>query len=147
MASCPNRCKHCWLGHAPNKILSKDDLRYVSEEFTKYSENMTVNSWYREPDYRDCYKELWELEKSLSTQSPQRFELCSVWRMAHDPEYIKWLEKFDIKTYQLTLFGLETKTDYYTERKGAFDDLLYSTELLLENELVPRWQIYKSRQC
>lgn len=142
MAGCPNRCKHCWIGHAPNKRLPQDDLRYVAEEFAKFSENMTVTSWYREPDYRDDYKELWELENSLSTQPPQRFELCSIWRMVRDPQYIKWLKTFDIKKYQLSFFGLENKTDYYTGRKGAFSDLFYATKMLLENELMPRWQIF-----
>lgn len=79
------RCKHCWIGHAPNKRLSQDDLRYVAKEFFKFSEEMTVTSWYREPDFRDDYKKLWELENSLSTQSPQRFELCSIWRMVRNP--------------------------------------------------------------
>jgi MoaA/NifB/PqqE/SkfB family radical SAM enzyme len=115
---------------------------YVAEEFSKYSDKMTVNSWYREPDYRDDYKELWELEQSLSTHPPQRFELCSIWRLARDKEYIKWLKSFDIKTYQLSFFGMEDTTDYYTGRKGAFKNLLYATELLLENGLLPRWQIF-----
>ena len=30
MAGCPNRCRHCWLGHAPNGHLTDDDLRFVA---------------------------------------------------------------------------------------------------------------------
>jgi len=143
MAGCPNRCKHCWIGHTPNKMLTQSDLAYVANEFKDYCNELVVNSWCREPDFRDDYKELWELENELSINSvPQRYELLSFWRLYRDKEYIEWLKGFDIKRYQLTFFGMEDKTDYYTGRKGAFNELIYTTELLLENGLMPRWQVF-----
>lgn len=50
MAGCPNRCKHCWLGHTANGSLGKDDLRFVAREFRPFTEKLEVASWYREPD-------------------------------------------------------------------------------------------------
>ena len=29
MAGCPNRCRHCWLGHTPNKRIPEETLREV----------------------------------------------------------------------------------------------------------------------
>lgn len=143
MSGCPNRCKHCWLGHAPNHTLSQDDLTFLAQQFRPYTDNLLVSSWYREPDYRDDYKKLWELENKLSTPgAPTRFELLSIWRIARDKDYLKWAKKLGTLKCQLTLFGLEEKTDYYTGRKGAFKDLIYATEALLDNGMIPRWQIF-----
>ena len=36
---------------------------------------------------------------------------------------------------------MEEKTDYYTGRAGAFNELIYATNLLLDNGLFPRWQV------
>ena len=33
MAGCPTRCKHCWLGSAPNGHMAADDLRYLLRRF------------------------------------------------------------------------------------------------------------------
>ncbi|MGI6376472.1 MAG: hypothetical protein ACOX3S_10785 [Anaerolineae bacterium] len=33
MAGCPNRCRHCWLGVAPNGRLTRDDLCYLAVRY------------------------------------------------------------------------------------------------------------------
>ncbi len=143
MAGCPNMCRHCWLGHSKNMMLEQEDLIFVSEKFRKLSEELTVYSWFREPDYRDDYKELWGLENKLSfIAKPERFELLSVWRLNRDRDYLSWLKTLDVICYQLTFFGMEEKTDYYTGRKGAFKELLCATEMLLNNGFIPRWQAF-----
>ena len=65
MAGCPNRCKHCWVGHWPNGKLTEDDLRYVADQFRPYTACLVVDDWYREPEYRDNYREMWELRQKL----------------------------------------------------------------------------------
>ena len=143
MQGCPNRCRHCWIGHSPNKKQPLRALEYAAKEFYSYCDKLEVYSWYREPDFRDDYTKLWELENELSKNcSPQRYELLSVWRLNRDKKYIEWLKGFDISTYQLTFFGMEDKTDYYTGRKGAFKELIDATDILLENGMVPRWQVF-----
>ena len=59
-----------------------------------------------------------------------------------DPNYIDWLKDFDVKVYQLTLFGLETNTDHYIGRKGAFNEIINATNILLDNGFIPRWQYF-----
>lgn len=143
MAGCPNRCKHCWIGHFKNSNMKNSDLEYVAREFYNYCNSLAVYSWYREPDFKSNYKELWELDNKLSKNtSPERFELLSFWRINRDEEYVKWAYELGVRTCQLTFFGLEEKTDYYIGRKGAFKELINSTKILLKNNIAPRWQIF-----
>lgn len=117
MYGCPNRCKHCWVGHSSNGNLTKDDLIFVAEKFRPFTNALTVYDWYREPDYRDNYQELWDLCSRLSDVRENHFELISVWRIVRDREYVKWLSALGLKKAQLTLFGGQEKTDLYTGRE------------------------------
>ena len=47
-----------------------------------------------------------------------------------------------VKTVQLTFFGLEETTDRFVGRTGAFRELVQATELLIANEIAPRWQAF-----
>ena len=123
MFGCTNRCKHCWIGHSPNGNLTNDDLRFVAEKFRPFTNSLTVYDWYREPDYKDGYKERWNLCQSLSNTQEQHFELISVWRIVRDKEYAKWLSSLGLKKAQLTLFGGPEKTDSYTGRKNAYSEI------------------------
>lgn len=62
MAGCPNRCRHCWLGATENRKMDFGELRYVGDSFRPFTDNLILNGWYREPDFRDDYKELWKEE-------------------------------------------------------------------------------------
>ena len=129
MAGCPNRCRHCWLGRAPNGSVSEESLRWIVEQFrnyvhpresTPYFRQMTVQTWYREPDFAPHYRRLWELEQELSDSGKAlRFELASIWRLARDPDYAQWLKSLGTQTVQITFFGLEANTDYFTRRPGG----------------------------
>ncbi|MGL4336641.1 MAG: radical SAM protein [Turicibacter sp.] len=147
MRGCPNRCKHCWLGHFPNGHLGTNDLVHVANQFKSYTKELVVYSWLREPDYDDNYKELWQLENQLSVgDQPKRFELLSFYRLVRDPEYIKWASYLGIKQCQLTFFGMEELTDEYVGRKGAFQELLKATEILIDHDIAPRWQVFVNKQ-
>ena len=115
LAGCPNRCRHCYLGTGPNRPMSTDDLRAVAKAFTAwkrpggsaaYFDEVWVSSWYREPDFRDDYREMHELEHALSRGEPERYELLSVWRLAQDEGYAGWASGIGPRTCQITLFGL-----------------------------------------
>ncbi len=145
MAGCPNRCKHCWLGHFPNGNLSEADLRFVAEQFRPFTSCLIVEDWYREPDFSDRYKERWKLCESLSDRPGTHFELLSVWRLVRDPEYVKWLSALGLKAAQLTLFGGEKTTDYYTGRKNAYREILEAIDILIDNRISPRIQIFSNQ--
>lgn len=142
MFGCPNRCKHCWIGHSPNGNLTKNDLKFLAEKFRPFTNCLTVYDWYREPDFKDNYKELWDLCNNLSDTREKHFELISVWRIVRDQEYVKWLSSLGLKKAQLTLFGGQEKTDYYTGRKNSYNEILEAIEILLKNKISPRIQIF-----
>jgi len=143
MAGCPNRCRHCWLGCTPNGRLTVADLRFVAAAFRPFTDCLEVASWYREPDYLPEYKELWHLENELSDKrEAPHWELMSVWRAVRDESYVPWLKSLGMKKCQLTLFGGREKTDYYTERKGTYDEIMQAIEMLLAVQIAPRIQVF-----
>ena len=73
---------------------------------------------------------------------PRRFELGSFWRIVRDGQYVNFLKEVGVQKVQLTFFGLEDLTDKYVGRKGAFKELLQTTEILIENGITPRWQAF-----
>ena len=150
LCGCPNRCRHCYLGGGPNRRLPVGTLREVADAFWGWKrpggaipwfEQVDVSSSYREPDFSEDYKALYELERTLSRRAPRRYELLSAWRLANDGNYPPWAVTLGPKTCQLTFFGGREKTDWFAGRHGAFNDNLKATERLLEVGMVPRWQI------
>ena len=154
MAGCPNRCRHCWLGSHKNGSMSVCDFCNIAEQFRNWRDEngKCINelgfwSWWREPDYRDDYRELWRHEQELSSPGrAQRFELLSIWRLARDECYAKWAAMLEPKVCQISFFGMEAITDWGMRRKGAFTDNLIATERLLEAGIAPRWQLFLTKR-
>lgn len=143
MYGCPNRCRHCWLGHMPNRQMEKGADEWIFHYFEPYFEDITFYSWLREPDFCENYRERWKRDIRLSRGiMPQRFELGSFWRIVRDEQYVKFLKEVGVQKVQLTFFGLEELTDRYVGRKGAFKELLQTTRILVENGITPRWQAF-----
>ena len=170
MAGCPNRCRHCWLGSHKNGNMTVADFRGIAEQFKNWrAENgqgireFVFSSWWREPDYRDDYRELWQLEQELSSPGlAARYELLSVWRLARDESYAKWAASLQIshdksnpkwvddpklKACQITFGGMEENSDWFVRRKGAFREWLLATERLIEAGISPRWQLHITKRC
>lgn len=145
MYGCPNRCRHCWVGHSPNGHMTVEDLKKIAAQFKTYACKFEIFDWYREPDFRDNYKELWELRGNLSDIITPHFELISVWRIVRDSEYVKWLVSLGLTKAQLTLFGGESMTDYYTGRKHAYQEILRAIDILIENQISPRIQVFVNK--
>jgi len=146
MGGCPNRCRHCWLGHSQNGNMDIDDISYVAKEFRKITNNLEVISWYREPDFLDNYKELYKLENELSDiKTVSHFELLSYWRAVRDKEYVPWLKELGVEYCQITLWGSREKTDYYIGRIGAYDEIIKTINILLDNKIIPRIQIFVNK--
>jgi len=142
MVGCPNNCKHCWIGKNHNGDLKIDDLLYVRDEFKKVITNLDLHSWYKEPDYHKYYKDLYKIEINNSITHKGHFELISFYRAVRDKEYIPWLSSIGLKKAQLTFFGMEKSTNYYVGRKTALLELIETINLLLENKIAPRIQIF-----
>ena len=145
MYGCPNRCKHCWLGHMPNRKMPVNSDILIVEYFKPYFRSVTFYSWVREPDYCDNYAERWQRDNEISFNAkPQRFELASFWRLVRDENYVRFLKTVGVNKVQLTFFGTEEMTDWYVGRNGAYQELLQATELLIDNQITPRWQVFIS---
>lgn len=143
MYGCPNRCKHCWIGHMPNLKMQENDDRFIVDFFKPYFDSITFYSWLREPDFCCNYAERWARDNQISINSkPKRFELASFYRLVRDKNYVDFLKSNGTENVQLTFFGLEAITDKYVGRKGAFRELLKATEILIENKIAPRWQVF-----
>lgn len=155
MAGCPNRCRHCWLGALPNGNLRAEDLVETAHAFRAWRGEdgnrigeFSFYSWWREPDFRDDYRELWQLEQSLSSPGrAQRFELLSAWRLARDEGYARWAATLPPRKCQLTFFGMEESTDWAMRRKGAFREQLLATKRLFDVGITPRWQLFLTKRC
>ena len=148
MKGCPNRCRHCWMGWGPNGDMPEEDLAAAAADFAPFAENLELHDWDREPDYSDRYRERWELCRRLSGPRPHppHFELASVWRLVRDGSYAPWLAGLGVEAVQLTLFGGEETTDWYTGRKGAYREILRAIEILLQNGIAPRIQAFASKR-
>ena len=143
MFGCPNRCRHCWIGHMPNRAMEEGADAWIVNYFRPYFNSIAFYSWLREPDFCDDYVQRWHRDNQISVNtSPMRFELASFWRIVRDPRYIDFLKEVGVKKVQLTFFGMEELTDQYTGRKGAFQELLDATEILIANQIAPRWQAF-----
>ena len=155
MAGCPNRCRHCWLGNKRNGHMSVDEFKSIAAQFRDWRDEngrciaeLSFFSWWREPDYRDDYRELWRLEQELSSPGrAERFELLSTWRLARDTEYAEWAATLEPKVCQITFFGMENGTDWGMRRKGAFHDQLKATERCIAVGITPRWQLFLTKRC
>jgi len=155
MAGCPNRCRHCWLGSHMNGSMIIDDFRDIASRFKNWRDEngegireFSFFSWWREPDFCNNYRELWQLEQELSSPGQaRRFELLSIWRLARDESYAKWAATLEPKVCQITFFGMEENTDWGMRRKGAYRDNLLAVERLLDVGIAPRWQLFITKPC
>ena len=140
---CPNRCLHCWLSHMPNRQMEEGADEWIVEQFRPCFESIEFYSWLREPDFCPDYRVRWEADKALSVNAvPVRFELASFWRLVRDPDYVGFLKEAGVRCVQLSFFGLQQTTDRYVGRKGAYQELLKATDILLDNGIAPRWQCF-----
>lgn len=143
MHGCPNRCLHCWLGHMPNRNMEDGADQFIMAYFSSYFDRIAYYSWVREPDFCDDYNRRWETDVEISQNtSPLRFELASFYRIVRDPKYIPFLKSVGVEKVQLTFFGLKEIQDRYVGRKGAYDEIMQATDILIENGMIPRWQCF-----
>ena len=143
MCGCPNRCLHCWLGHMPNRRMEADADRFIMDYFDPYFEKIVYYSWLREPDFCEDYEERWKKDLKISKNAvPERFELAGFYRIVRDEKYIPFLRSVGVEKVQLSFFGLKETQDRYIGRKGAFEEILKASDLLIDGGIIPRWQCF-----
>ncbi|MCM1153779.1 MAG: radical SAM protein [Roseburia sp.] len=145
MYGCPNRCRHCWLGTTPNGNMDVSEMKSAAGQFKPFTDCLQIYDWYREPDYRDNYQELFALCNRLSDKPIEHFELISFWRLVRDEDYVRWLSSIGLQKAQLTIFGSKETTDFYIGRKGAYAEILEAMEILLKNKISPRIQTFVNK--
>ncbi|MDD5529002.1 MAG: radical SAM protein [bacterium] len=155
---CPQLCKHCWLGHFkkhPNMDVNETIANFlkIKEEQTKHKYfNIQVEYFspdFREPHYGDDYKLLSEktnIINGCNIEIEKKFELLSIWRLTRDPEYVKWVREKGIKRCQIKIFGLKETNNFFYGRNNAHKDIIDGTSILLDNGIIPRWQIYYNKK-
>jgi len=158
MFGCPNRCRHCWLGKSSGRKMDRHEVyikfKRIREHVVKGLEKPCLDnikyfaSNFREPDFSNDYKELFEkeLEYNNGVNFRKNYELLSIWRLARDEEYAKWAKEIGTKKCQITLFGMEETTDWFYRRKGAFKDCIIATKRLLRVGIKPRWQLFLTKR-
>lgn len=147
MGGCPNKCRHCYFGISKSTKLEIDDLDLVYELISPFTKKLAIYSWYKEPDYLSNYQELYEKEIKLSDQDIyERNSFASIYRLNRDEKYVKWLKCINQKEVQLTFFGLESNTNYFTNRPNAYKELLNAIEILINNEINPIIQIFINKK-
>ena len=67
MYGCPNRCRHCWLGHMPNRAMEPGADAWLVDYFRPDFETVVFYSWLREPDFCDSYRARWAGSRSGSS--------------------------------------------------------------------------------
>lgn len=153
---CPNRCKHCWIGYPkhsnmnPNEVI--DVFLRIKEEqntFLHYNSELEyIDASFREPhygnDYKDLYKRI-DYINGCSLEVDKNFELISLWRLNHDESYLPWIKARGIKRVQLKVFGMEETNDFFYGREGAHNELISGTNNLVDNGIIPRWQVYPNK--
>lgn len=135
--------------------MSEENLRWVVNLFRNwvrpgdkepYFEKVDAVTWFREPEFHPDYRKLHELESELNGQPPTRFELLSIWRLAHDESYARWAKEVGAEACQIHFFGTQETNDWFFGRKGAFHDNLVATERLLEVGIRPRWELFFTKR-
>lgn len=142
MSGCPNNCMHCWLKDDKVGKLDIEQVEKYTNDFKSLTKEIDVYTWYLEPDFHTDYKNLWKLEKKLSSKVHTHFELMSDWRIVRDTEYVKWAYEIGVRKCQLTFFGMEETTNRFTGRKNAFSELVEAIDILIYNGITPRIQLF-----
>lgn len=142
MGGCSSKFKYSeFLLDKQNK-LQIDDLDLVYELFSQHAKKIAIYSWYKEPDYLSNYQELFEKEQKLSDLDIYvRPNIISVYRLNRDSSYVKWLKEQSIKKAKVTFVGLESNSNYFIGRPGAYKELLNALNILIDNEIIPEIEI------
>lgn len=153
---CPNRCKHCWIGFPKHSKMNPDEVFDAFSKIKNEQENLSyydselefIDISFREPHYGDDYKSLYERMDKINgckLEVAKNYELISLWRLVNDGDYLPWIKERGIRKAQLKVFGMRETNNFFYGRKGAHAELINGTNILIDNGIIPRWQIYLNK--
>jgi len=142
---CPNRCAHCSVKGKPTRQMSYQEMRWIVQQFRElraddrpFFSEIDVGLSFMEPDFRDDYRVLWDLQCELGDVEHKHGGLLSIWRIARDDTYLTWVKEKGGTLCQVTLFGAGETHDRFT-RPGAFADSIEAMKRLLEADFAIQW--------
>ncbi len=142
---CPNRCAHCRVEGKPTRQMPYQEMRWVVQQFRELRMNdhpffseIDVNLWFMEPDFRDDYRTLWDLQCELNGVESKHGGLLSIWRMVSDDSYLPWVKEKGGTLCQITLFGAGETHDRFM-LPGAFADCIQAMKRLVRADFVVQW--------
>ena len=145
---CPNYCAHCRLSGKLTRQMSHQEMRWIVEQFRELRKGdcplfskIDVALWCMEPDYRDDYRLLWDLENELGDVNHDRKHggLLSVWRILRDDTYLTWVKEKGGKLCQITLFGAGATHNRFMGRPDAFRECIEVMKRLVEADITIQW--------
>ncbi|GEM_PF-1355964 len=150
MAGCPQRCRHCYLGHPAHQPMDAQEVMAAFEQIQSWGRSSGIDIGFLQPHFREPheapdYQELYSCCDRVNGQVVEverQFELLNLERISSDPQYLPWVKQRGIQRCQLKLFGMEAVNNFFYGRADAHDLILAAVEGLLAHEIVPRWQIY-----
>ena len=133
---CPNACRHCGVDGRPpcGGFYSLDELREIAAEWGNivYAHEPTAHLEF--PEIFD--PELCDYGDMLPT--------CG-FGIARKDDYVSLLKRtWDIgfRSFSFTFHGLQEHHDWFTGRRGSFNDILLATRRSKDAGLTPQWQIF-----
>lgn len=142
MGGCSSKFKYSEFLLDKQSKLQIDDLDLVYELFSQHTKKIAIYSWYKEPDHLSNYQELFEKEQKLSDLDIYiRPDTISIYRLNRDSSYVGWLKEQGIKKAKVTFVGLESNSNYFIGRPGAYKELLNALNILVDNEIIPEIEI------
>jgi MoaA/NifB/PqqE/SkfB family radical SAM enzyme len=148
---CPNRCAHCRVEGKPTRQMSYQEMRWIVQQFRElrtddrpFFSEIDVSLWFMEPDFRDDYRTLWDLQCELSGVESKHGGLLSIWRIVSDDTYLPWVKERGGTLCQITLFGAGETHDRFT-RPGAFADSIKAMKRLERADFVVQWLLIFTR--
>ena len=145
---CPNRCAHCRLSGKPTRQMPHQEMRWIVEQFRELQKNnsplfsgIDVGLWCMEPDYRDDYRSLWDLEDELGDANREHGGLLSIWRILRDDTYLTWVKEKGARLCQITLFGAGATHDRFMGRRDAFKECIEVMKRLVEASIAVQWSL------
>ena len=136
---CTNRCKHCWTqGSVRNRRVFVQRVFFVLEKLAQLQEDIPQVAFflYDEPTTHPQFIEIMERAAQLELIGDQFFLPTngSVLAKASDDTW-KRLRKTGCDCLQLTIYGLEQTHDAFAGRRGAFQNIITTTQRAREHSI------------
>jgi len=145
---CPHMCPHCARSGGPTRKMPHDEIkgiaaqfRYVVAAIDNDLSEFIVYLWALEPDFRDDYRQLWDIANELSDSEHRHGEEVSILRLNSDGGYVEWLKSVGIDHALITFFGHRRTHDGIVGNSGSFDARVEGMRRLVDADIPVDWRL------